>query len=266
MSASDIHTFVVLAYKESKYLDDCLNSLTNQVQSSNILIATSTPNDWIISNGRKYGVDVKINTSGLHGIANDWNFAYNQADTELITLAHQDDIYHPNYLKEILNGYQNTKDALILFTDYNELRNGIEQGINRNLNIKRLLLKPMLNKKMSRSLFWKRRSICMGNPICCPSVTYAKRNLPEKLFTGEMGSNIDWLAWEKLSRISGSFVYINKQLMDHRIHLESTTTKLICNNDREQEDIYMLNKFWPLPIAKTIEKFYKKSEDSNNIN
>ena len=43
----NIHTFVVLAYKESTYLEDCINSVLNQSVKTNVVIATSTPNEFI---------------------------------------------------------------------------------------------------------------------------------------------------------------------------------------------------------------------------
>ena len=42
-----IHTFVVLAYKESKYLENCIKSVLNQKYKSNVIISTSTPNKYI---------------------------------------------------------------------------------------------------------------------------------------------------------------------------------------------------------------------------
>ena len=41
------HTFAICAYKESPYLEECIKSLKNQTIKSNILIATSTPTDYI---------------------------------------------------------------------------------------------------------------------------------------------------------------------------------------------------------------------------
>ena len=63
-------------------------------------MATSTPNEWIQGLAEKYEIPLYINT-GEGGIAQDWNFAYRQAKTDYITIAHQDDIYEPNYLKMI---------------------------------------------------------------------------------------------------------------------------------------------------------------------
>ena len=41
------HTFAICAYKESEYLEECIKSLKNQTVSTNIILATSTPNDYI---------------------------------------------------------------------------------------------------------------------------------------------------------------------------------------------------------------------------
>lgn len=47
MKTNSIHTFVVLAYKESKYLEECIKSVLNQKYRSEVVIATSTPNKFI---------------------------------------------------------------------------------------------------------------------------------------------------------------------------------------------------------------------------
>ena len=54
------HTFIVTAYKESKYLEECIKSLVNQTIKSNIIMSTSTPNEYINSLAKKY--DIKLET------------------------------------------------------------------------------------------------------------------------------------------------------------------------------------------------------------
>ena len=76
---------------------------------------------------------------------------------------------------------------------------------------------------------------------------------------------MDWLAWEKISNIKGRFIYINKLLMGHRVHEESTTTKIINSGERTDEDYEMFCKFWPKVIARMITKIYKNSEKSNKV-
>ena len=39
--------FAIWVYKESPYLEECILSLKNQTVKSNIIMATSTPNEWI---------------------------------------------------------------------------------------------------------------------------------------------------------------------------------------------------------------------------
>ena len=41
------HTYVLCAYKESAFLEDCVKSLLSQTMKSRIFIATSTPNEHI---------------------------------------------------------------------------------------------------------------------------------------------------------------------------------------------------------------------------
>ena len=88
-----LHTFVVLAYKESKYLEECIKSVLNQKYKSEVVIATSTPNDYIDNVAKKYKLKVIKNKNKSKGIGYDFDFALSCAKTELITIAHQDDIY-----------------------------------------------------------------------------------------------------------------------------------------------------------------------------
>lgn len=83
----------------------------------------------------------------------------------------------------------------------------------------------------------------MGNPVCCPSVTFNMELMPEKIFTVGMKSNVDWEAWEKLSRLKGGFLYATRPLCYHRIHQESTTSEIIADNGRTEEDYQMYCKF-----------------------
>lgn len=258
-------TFVILAYKESPYLPQCIESLRRQTVPVRLVISTSTGNRFIDETAESFGIPVI--THELHGIANDWNAALSCAETNLVTLAHQDDVYDPTYAESILDAFEKARQGgerpQILFTDYYEIRGTEKVFNNRNLKVKRKLLRPLLSRKKRGTTRAKRRSLCFGNPICCPAVTYVMENLPVPLFEEGMGSNIDWQAWEKISREQGSFIYIPQPFMGHRIHENSTTTALIENNERGKEDFSMLHRFWPSWIASLIEKFYARAEDSN---
>ena len=258
------HTFAVCAYKESEYLEECLQSLLNQTVKTNIVLATSTPNDFIESLCKKYDIPMYVN-EGESGITQDWTFAYSKADTYYVTIAHQDDVYEKEYVECLLEEISKVKKPLIFFTDYYEIRDGIKIHSNRLLNIKRIMLFPLRTKLFWNSVFVRRRILSIGSPICCPSVTIAKNNCPEVIFKNRFRSNEDWEAWEELSKLKGAFVYSTKRLVCHRIHEDSETSKIIGDNARSLEDYAMFKKFWPDVIAKKLAKIYSASEKSNNL-
>lgn len=258
------YTFVICAYGESPYLEECILSLLNQSIAIEIILVTSTPNGRIDALVEKYQLRYYIN-EGPKGIAGDWNFGYQKATGKIVTIAHQDDIYEPCFAQKNLQEINRARHPLISFADYGEIRNGKRITNNRLLNIKRIMLMPLRLHILQRSRLVRRRILSFGSPICCPSVTYVKENLPETIFESGYRSNVDWQAWEKISRRKGSFVYCTDILMFHRIHLDSATTAIIADNDRTKEDYAMLCKFWPEKIAGMIETLYRNSEKSNEI-
>lgn len=257
-----LHSFVICAYKESPYLEACIQSLKKQSVRSNIMIATSTPNKWIERCGAKYQIPVIVN-QGQGGIAQDWNFAYQQCDSDYVTIAHQDDIYFEQYTEKILKHMED--DDIIAFSNYEEIREGSLVSNNRNLLIKKIMLFPLGFPFFQTCPWIRRRVLSFGNPICCPAVTYAKKNLDENLFQVNFRSNVDWETWERLSRKKGRFRYVSQPLMGHRIHEGSETTATIQEKLRTIEDFEMFCKFWPKPIAKLLTRLYASSEESNEV-
>lgn len=261
---SDIHTFVVCAYKESEYLEDCIASLKAQTVLSGILMITSTPNAYISDIAARYGIELRVNP-GESGIAQDWNFAISQCRTKYVTVAHQDDTYEPEYCRTMIMQLTKQKRPLIGFCNYGEIRNGrnVENGM--LVRVKRLLLTPLRVPLFFSSRLVRRRILGMGNAICCPSVTYCLEQLEQPVFCEGLKSNLDWETWERLSRQKGEFVYVSRVLMHHRIHEGSTTTEIIHAAQRGLEDYTMFRKFWPAPIAKLLTKLYSSSEKYNEV-
>ena len=127
------------------------------------------------------------------------------------------------------------------------------------------MLLPLRLRCFWNSKFVRRRILSLGSPICCPSVTFVKKNCPEIVFQHGFRADEDWQAWELLSRQKGAFVYCRKPLMLHRIHEDSETSKILGDNARTKEDYVMFCKFWPKPIAKRLTKLYGTSVKSNNL-
>ena len=261
-SASD-HTWALCAYGESPYLEDCIRSLEAQRVRSRIILSTATPSPFIEVIAARHGIPVYTHEGS--GIGRDWNAAYDLAETRLVTIAHQDDLYESAYVERMLEMLNESRNPIIFFTDYAELRGGERVSDNRNLIIKRMLLRPLRGKLFRNSRFIRRRSLSLGCAICCPSVTYVKEKTGETIFNTTLKTDLDWDQWERQSRKKGAFVYAPEALMLHRVHEGSETTRLIENHTRQKEDEEMFRRFWPGPIAKLIGRIYARSEESNRV-
>lgn len=258
------HRFMICAYKESAYLEECICSLKKQSISADIGMATSTPCEHISRLAEKYNIPLYVN-EGQGGIANDWNFALKAAGKKVVTLAHQDDIYCEDYLEKLLKALNENEHPLLFFTDYGELRDGEKVTGTRLLQIKRIMLLPLRLKGLRKNRWVRRRILSLGSPISCPTVSYILNNLEMPVFEQRYRGSVDWQTWEKISRMKGSFVFWPEVLMYHRIHEESETSAIIRESVRTQEDYEMFCRFWPKWIAKILMHFYAKGQDSNRL-
>jgi len=254
------HTFVVCAYKESQFLSSCINSLLVQQESSDIIIATSTPNKYIQKIAKRHNLKLFENVEAKNSIGSDWNFALSCVKTPYATIIHQDDIYLPGFAKATL-GEISKKNCLIAFTNYSEIKNDVIIKPTVNLRIKNIMLLGFRIFKNSR--VFRRVIFSFGCPICCPAVTYNLTALNEFKFDNNLKVSLDWDAWIRIGSNKGRFGYVSKRLIQHRIHEDSETTNAIKNNSRSTEDYKIFRRFWPKFIAKKLSKVYNKSQDTN---
>lgn len=262
-----LHSFIILAYKESPFLEECLKSLLAQTVKSKLVIASSTPSSFLSSLAERYSIELRINSLRAT-IASDWNFAFNQADTPFVTLAHQDDIYDPEYTCNCLNAAALYPECLLVFTDCSELVQGKREPKAFNPGVKNLILAPFFPKKISalqnRSL--KLLALSFGNPISCPSVMYHKHRINQQslfAFSSELSINLDWQAWIELAKRQGAFVRVRSALVAHRIHQASENNQGLATNRRQNEDLKIFQSLWPSFIAKAILKLYALSYAQN---
>lgn len=263
---SQDHTFVVCAYKENPFLALTVESLLAQDTPSTVIISTSTPNASIEKVADTYHIPLVINPEP-HGAGGDWNYGYNAAKTPLVTIAHQDDYYEPNFLSTVLttiNAYDK-KSVLFSFTDYFEIRSDEQVLNNRLLKVKRFLNASLSHRQFNNSPFIKKRVLSLGNPICCPAVTLVKENLGTSVFDENYKNSCDYKTWVDLAKTPGRFIYIPKALMGHRIYEESSTTRNLKDGTRQSEDLEILSTLWPRQIAKLIYQVYSLGEKSNEL-
>ena len=198
------HTFAICAYKDSPYLEECVRSLVNQTVPANIILCTSTPSPYIEAIAGKYGIPVCVR-EGKSDIQDDWNFAYGQTKTRYVTLAHQDDIYEPDYLESFLAAVKRYPDISLYFTAYTAICGGRPDPAERTCRVKRLLCSLVRFHRLA-SLRWVKKScLCLGNSISCPMTTYNRQIAGERPFQSRLKFALDWEMYWKLSERPGRF-------------------------------------------------------------
>lgn len=257
------HSFLVPAYQQSPYLRECLTSLATQTRPSRILVSTSTPFPGLQELVSEYGARLYLHGPNK-GIAHDWNEGLRQVETEWVTIAHQDDIYLPAYAETVMNAIAGAKEPLLAFSDYAEVTDhGIIRRGTRLLRIKQALLKlAFLGRTTIGDRWSKLNALRFGSPIPCPAVTL-RTHPGQPHFESGFKLNMDWAAWIRKANEPGSFVWVKKELMLHRIHSQSETTEGIRTGNRKQEDLIILQRLWPRLIARMITSTYDTAYQSN---
>ncbi|MCH5684764.1 hypothetical protein LWM68_11145 [Niabella sp. W65] len=72
-------------------------------------------------------------------------------------------------------------------------------------------------------------------------------------FSEQHSCVLDWVAWLELSKKKGAFIFVNKKLVKHRIHIDSETTNQIQNGTRYQEELEILSGIW----EKVLRNYYR---------
>ena len=259
------HTFVIPAYKNSPYLESCIQSLLHQTVKSTIVLTTSTPSVFLEDLAKKYSLSYHINKESS-GISGDWNFALSKASTKLVTIAHQDDIYAPEYAESVISGISKGKDVLIAFTSYTDVVAGKIRDFSLNAFVKSALLWPFFFSRYLKSKLAKKSILLFGDPIACPAVTFNLEALNNDFaFSTDYSCALDWYAWLELSKRNGSFLYINKKLLQHRIHPDSETTNQLSLGIRQKEELQLFEQMWGKGIAKIIARLYAAGYKDNEL-
>jgi glycosyltransferase involved in cell wall biosynthesis len=252
------HSFVIPVYRAAPHLTVLLESLRAQTGTpSEILLASSTPSAELAATAKRFALPLHVNPQRID-IAADWNFALAKAKTGLVTLAHQDDVFAPNYVEQLTGALLRHPAALLAFCDYSEHTVLAARPANINLKIKRALRRHAFGTRECISEARdKVRLLSLGNPICCPSVMFNRGTLGDFQFPNGYKTNLDWMAWLELARRTGGFVYVPECLVSKGVHAESETTASIANRAREREDRAIFEALWPWPVAAALAALYK---------
>ena len=166
------HTFSILAFGESPYLEECIQSIVRQSVLDRVIICTSTPTLLIQALSDKYQIKLFVYQNS-NCISEDWNYALKKSTTQFVTLAHQDDIYHIDYLSKCSTYF--VEKFSILFPNYFDLDENNRSSISPPNRVKSILLWPYLFSGNINNKFLKSLLIRFANPIGCPGAIYNQK-------------------------------------------------------------------------------------------
>lgn len=253
------HSFVIPAYGCSPHLADCLESLRKQtLGGSEIVLSTSTPSAALDEVAGHFNVPVRVHGPSA-GIGRDWNAALDCATRGWVTIAHQDDIYLPDFVARTMSVAERAPGAALVLTGYAELLDGKVRDRTTMLLIKKALLElGFLGRSSVSGIGSKLRLLRFGCPIACPSATLGP-SLSGLRFREDLKVDLDWEAWIRAARLQGAFCYVRDRLMLHRIHGASETSAGVRDGVRAREDLEMFRSLWPAPVAKLLARAYATS-------
>lgn len=254
--ASD-HAFVALAYGYSPFLAGCLASLHAQTVASRIVVATSTPSDHVSRAAASLGLDVVVNPR-RDGIAADWNFGLRVQKARYVTLAHQDDLYAPDFLAETLSAL-GKRSAALCFTGYEEIDDDGYPTTSKISRAKHLIERVTLGGARRVRGPRLRAYLSFGNPLPCSSVTYDLDRLGDFAFSSAYASNLDWDAWWRLMLAGETFARAPARLVGRRHNALTETSRLLREGVRRVEDLAMFRRAWPRPVGDLLAAAYRAS-------
>lgn len=256
------HCFAICAYGESPYLESSIRALKAQRLKSDIIICTSTPNELIKGMAEKYGIELFVR-DGASSLKADWNYAAETAvkvkNAELVTIAHQDDIYREDYASELLAAAGRYPDMLLFCSRYRTIDENGAVTDTRAESVKRILRLPLRVRTLAGIGIVKRLPLMFGNGIGCPTCSYNIRLTGLPLFRNDYRFVIDWETLLRLSKLRGRFICSERELLDYRVHSGAETMKNIANHNREREEAEIFSMMWPKPMVSLLMHFYKKA-------
>jgi glycosyltransferase involved in cell wall biosynthesis len=247
---------VVPAYGDSPFLPQTLASLATQDSPVQLVVATSTPSDFIAKAAAQAGATLVVNPE-RSGIARDWNFALGLTNARFVTLAHQDDYYDPAFVRCTRAAFARTSGAALCFTAYQEIDDDGAPKSSKISRVKHLIELLTLGGARRISGLRLRAFLAFGNPLPCSSVTFDRQSIPDFRFSDAFASNLDWDAWLRLCDQRMVFARAPQRLVGRRHNPLTATSGLIRDGRRQAEDLIMFRRLWPRPFADAIALVYR---------
>lgn len=238
-----IHFSIVIpTFNGADFVEEALLSALSQTRAADeIIISDDNSTDATLKICQKYTDKIKIytNPKGPSGFVNGWNNAISKATGDFISILHQDDILHPDFLKEIEKALEIYPDVKHLFVPCNYIG---EKG--------ECLQEPNyctgeIKKYNGREYVRAYQTIGKPHIHRCPGVVTHRDIFKECTYRKEAGHIADDDFFYRVGQYT-EIVGVLKPLASYRLHQKSETGHLSNNIliQRLADDyIYQLSQF-----------------------
>jgi len=218
-------SIVIPAYNGEKYLRQTLESALNQKRRADeIIVIDDASTDATAEIARCYGNKIKYHFNNkATGFVDAWNRAIDKATGDFVTILHQDDLLHPDYLTHIEAAIVTFPQVRHFYTGYNYIN---EHGATTGHSPQPHLTEPVLYTGKEYAHNYLQGVIAKRHIHRCPGVTTSRALLlSECMYRKEAGHIADDDFFLRVGAFT-DVVGTSYPLASFRHHPESTTSKV----------------------------------------
>lgn len=242
-------TVVIPCRDAGPFLRPLLESLLRQsLGGFRLLLVDDCSRDDSVGTARQVAgdaVEIVQNRAPL-GIGGNWNRCAEFVQTEYFCLAHQDDVYRPEFLTRLVAALERAPAAGMAHcrsAAIDERGEPLESGAERyKQHFWREI--PVQDSAAHYRRLWR------GNFVCCPAVVYRTSAWRAAGgFRTDLRFALDWEFWFRLLRSGYGIADVDDVLLDYRRHPTAATAAATSDRWRFAEELAVLEQARELGVA-----------------
>lgn len=256
MQEKDLISIILPVYNSEKTIAETLDSIFNQTYKNYEVIivndGSTDKSNEVIRDKIKNRLNIKYFINENHGVSYSRNFAIKNSIGNKICFIDSDDLYHPNFLEEMLKISQKHEDNLIIcgYTNFNKSESNV-------------LLKSDFQSSKFNEIIEKLQPNGLFNQLWNKLFTSAIIKDNNILFDEKISIAEDLKFVLKYLKANESVYYLNKPLYKYRIsksglgfRFRTDSNQIKLNLVKEIEDIYISCNYDNTYVLKSYVKQY----------